>query len=123
MKKSIFLKSRLVARTSAFCLSVVFVLLLCVNAQAADITLKWDASVGATGYLIYRSVDMGVTWTMVQETGAVTEFALTGQPDALTLYRVGAFNAQGDAIRYDAGAWSWTNAPKPPAPATGIGIH
>ena len=104
-------------------LACIFVLLLCVNAQAADITLKWDASQGATGYRIYRSVDMGATWTMVQEVGAVTEFALTGQPDALTLYRVGAFNSLGDAIRYDAGAWSWAQAPKPPAPATGTGIQ
>jgi len=102
---------------------ILAILLFCTNVYAADITLKWDASVGATGYRIYRSVDMGATWTMVQETGAVTEFALTGQPDTLTLYRVGAFNSLGDAIRYDAGAWSWASAPKPPAPATGTGIQ
>lgn len=101
----------------------VIIVLMASSALAADITLKWDAQADATGFRIYRSVDMGTTWTMVQEVGNVTEYALTGQPDALTLYRIGAFNAQGDAIRYDAGAWSWTNAPKPPAQATGTGIH
>ena len=84
---------------------------------AADFTLKWDASPGATGYRIYRSVDMGATWTMVQETGNVTEFALTGQPDTLTLYRAGAFNGAGEQIRWDAGVFNWQSAPQPPAPA------
>lgn len=120
MKKLLDLR-KLVARTSAFCLSVVF--LLCVTAQAADFTLKWDASVGATGYRIYRSVDLGATWTMVQEVGNVTEFALTGQPDTLTLYRCSAFNGTGEAVRYTAGVFNWASAPKPPAQPSGTGIQ
>ena len=90
---------------------------------ADDITLKWEPEPGATGYRIYRSVDMGVTWTMVQEVGPVTEVLLTQQPDTLTLYRNSAFNALGEAIRYDAGAFSWKNAPKPPLSPRETGIH
>jgi hypothetical protein len=110
MKKLIWLLSLAVA-------------LLCVTAQAADFTLKWDATPNATGYRIYRSVDMGATWTMVQEVGAVTEYTLTGQPDALTLYRAGAFNGTGEVVRYTAGVFNWESAPQPPAQPTGAGIQ
>lgn len=82
-----------------------------IPAQAADFTLKWDASPGATGYRIYQSVDMGATWTMIQEVGAVTEVALTGQPDTLTLYRAGAFNSMGEAIYGTRRAYSTRQVP------------
>lgn len=98
-------------------------ILLAYPVWAADFTLKWDESPGATGYRIYRSVDLGATWTMVQEVGAVTEYTLTGQPDGLMLYRAGAFNAAGENIRYTAGVFNWETAPQPPAQPTGAGIQ
>ena len=89
---------------------------------AADINLRWDAVTDATGYRMYRSVDSGVTWTMVQEVGDVTTVALTGQPDTgIVLYRVAAFNANGEAIRSWSGAW-YNNEWKPPADPGGAGI-
>ena len=103
---------------------ILFMILLFAGmAQAADITLKWDAQTDATGFKIYRSLDSGVTWEVVQTVGAVTQVTLNGQPDTgLVMFRAAATNASGEEIRYEAGVWyngSW----KPPADPTGTGIQ
>lgn len=92
--------------------------------MAADVTLQWDAQADATGFRIYRSVDAGITWTMAQEVGNVTETTLTGQPDTgIVLYRAAAYNGNGESIRRNAGAWFWNDAPQPPSQPTGTGVN
>jgi hypothetical protein len=92
-------------------------------ASAADITLSWDAVQDATGYKIYASVDMGITWDAGFDVGNVTTHVCLTQPDSgLILYRVSAYNDQGEAIRFEAGAWyngSW----RPPDKVRGSGIE
>lgn len=106
-----------------FLMVLVLVFGLCTVSQAADISFKWDASTGATGYKIYRSVDNGATWTMVKDVGLVTEITLTAQPDTgLVIYRVSAYNTVGESVRHWSGAWynkSW----EPPGQPAGAGIR
>ena len=91
--------------------------------EAAEVTLSWDEQVG-TSFRIYRSTDLGETWTMVRETGHVNECTLEDQPDTgIVLYRIGAFNAIGESVRYTAGAWAWPDAPSPPSDPTGAGVQ
>lgn len=92
-------------------------------AIGADVPLQWDVSVGATGYMIFTSVDGGVTWDSGVDVGNVTTHVIGSVPDnGLILFRVGAYNSQGEAVQYKAGAWyngSW----KPPINPTGLGIQ
>jgi hypothetical protein len=94
-----------------------------VDAKAVDITLKWDAVQGATGYKIYQSVNQGTAWTMVKDTlTAITSTVITAPDTGLILYRVSAYNAQGEAINTGAGAW-YNGVWKLPANPVGVGIH
>lgn len=108
-------------------LIVLLITLLCLftalPAMAADCTLFWASQADATGFRVYRSVDMGVSWTMVQEVGNVTQVALTGQPDTgIVLYRIAAINVAGETIRRNAGQYLWKDAPAPPVAPAGTGI-
>jgi hypothetical protein len=100
-------------------------ILICIasTCSAADVKLSWDPSDGAVGYKIYMSTDQGQTWTAGIDVGAVVTYQYTGVQDAgLTLFRVSAYNGQGEAVRYNAGAWycgDW----KPPAVPTGVGVE
>lgn len=93
------------------------------DARAADVIFTWDASVGAEGYKVYISTDLGVTWAEERDAGAQTTFTWTGAPDSgLLLFRASAYNAQGEAIRTESGAWfngDW----KPPEQASSLGIQ
>lgn len=95
---------------------------LAAPAIAADLNLAWDASTGATGYKVQISTDQGATWGEARDTGNATTFTWTGAPDTgLTLFRVSAYNGQGETINYTKGAWhngSWTV----PAAATALGL-
>ena len=103
-------------------MAALLILFLAAPVWAADITLGWDAVTDVTGYRMYRSVDGGVTWTMAQEVGNVTEVTLTGQPDTgIVLYRVAAYNANGEAVRTWSGAW-YNKEWQPPANPGGAGI-
>lgn len=88
------------------------------GALAADVTLSWDASVGATSYKIQMSTDQGVTWAAERPVPTGTTFTWTAAPDTgLLLFRAVAVNGAGQAIRTDAGVWfngSW-KVPAPPA--------
>jgi hypothetical protein len=90
--------------------------------SAADLTLYWDAAPGATGYKLYASTDLGVTWSAPRDAGNVQTFIWTGAPSTgLVLFRIGAYNAQGEMIRTEAGAWyrgDW----ELPALAKGLGV-
>lgn len=89
---------------------------------AADFTLEWNAVPDATGYKLYRSVDSGVNWEQIEDVPGATEKALTGQPDTgLVLYRVSAYNANGETIRAWSGAW-YNGDWQPPSDPGGLGI-
>lgn len=98
------------------------VLLVASVTHAFDAPLAWDASPGATGYKVYASTDVGVTWSAARDAGNKTTFLWLGASDtALTLFRVSSYNAQGEAIRTEAGAWcnpAWVV----PTAAKGLGV-
>ena len=87
-------------------LILAMVLLLPVLCFSADLNLKWEASQGATGYKLYMSTDMGTTWQAPQDVGNVLTYTYVGVPDnVLVLFRVSAYNAVGEIITTDRGAW------------------
>ena len=92
-------------------------------AFGADVTLKWDASAGATGYKVQMSTDKGTTWSATRDAGDMTEYTWLGAPSTgLLLFRATAYNAAADAIRTDAGVWycgDWITPNKP----TGVGVE
>lgn len=89
---------------------------------AVDIPLKWDASIGATGYKIYKSEDMGVTWGTPVDVGNVTTYTYLAVIETkMVLFRVSAYSANGESIRYWSGAW-YDQRLKPIASPTGLGI-
>jgi hypothetical protein len=97
-------------------------LFLAVPLFAADVELYWDAAAGATGYKLYSSIDLGATWSAPVDVGNVQTYTWLGVSDAvLTLFRVGAYNAQGEMIRTEAGAW-YNGLWVLPALAKGLGV-
>ena len=93
------------------------------TALAADITLRFDPSVGATGYEIEMSTDLGVTWGGAQDTGGATTYTFVGVPeDMLVLFRAVAYNAAQEATRYYSGAW-YDHRNLPILPPSGAGIQ
>jgi len=103
-------------------LSLVFIFLASL-ALAADVDLKWEASSGATGYKIQKSVDLGVTWATAVDVGNVTTFKyLNVEENVLVLFRASAYNAAGESIRTWSGAW-YDHRKKPVASPTGTGIQ
>lgn len=90
---------------------------------AAEVNLKWDASAGATGYKIYKSIDQGVTWSTGVDVGNVVTFkVLNVEETVLVLFRVSAYNLTGEVIRTEYGAW-FDNRKKPPANPSGLGVN
>lgn len=88
---------------------------------AADVDLKWDASAGATGYKIQKSLDLGVTWLPAIDVGNVTTYKYTNvEENVLVLFRASAYNANGEAIRTWSGAW-FDQRKKPISAASGLG--
>ncbi len=72
----------------------------------ADITLNWLAAMGATGYKVYMSTDLGVTWTTPIDVGNVITYVYKNVvEDKKVLFKLAAYNTQGDAIINWAGAW------------------
>ena len=91
-------------------------------AQAADVTLSWDASTGATGYKLYKSLDIGKTWDTGVDVGNVTTFEYKDvEETGLVLFRASAYNTQGEAINYWAGCW-YNHKWRPPESTGGLGI-
>ncbi len=87
-------------------LLVLVMVLLPMMAFAADIDLTWDASVGATGYKIYKSEDMGATWGAPIDVGNVIVYKYLGVIETKMIhFRISAYNATGESIRYWSGAW------------------
>ena len=85
---------------------VLAILLMTTFSNAADLTLKWEASSGATGYRIYMSIDLGVTWLAPKDVGNVLTYIYLTVPDTtLVLFRLGAYNAAGEQLTSDRGCW------------------
>ena len=104
------------------CLILAIILALSTACYAATTTIMWDAVPGATGYKAYQSLDNGTTWTYVMQT-TTNQAAVTHGDTGVILLRVSAFNNTGEAIRLNAGIMVWPDAPQPPPPPTGLGVH
>ena len=64
------------------------------QAFAADVTLDWDASPGATGYKISLSRDMGGTWDAPVDAGTVKPYVYKNVPeDRVIFFKIAAYNA------------------------------
>jgi hypothetical protein len=99
----------------------VLVLTFAVTAHAADVTLKWDAADGATGYILEMSTDNGTTWVNPIDVGNVTTYQVTGVPDSgMVLFRNTAYNTVGQTVRYEAGAWFNGDWKQPSQPGLGV---
>lgn len=99
------------------------ILLFATPSLAADLHMAWDPSAGATGYKLQISLDHGVSWGEIRDTGSTTpEYTWVGAPNAgLVLFRVMAYSPQGEAWNTTHGVWAneeWV----PPPMASGLGI-
>lgn len=100
-----------------------FILMSFSFSEAADVSLKWDVSTGATGYKVYKSEDLGVTWGTPVDVGNVTTYIWTGIiEDKMILFRVSAYNANGESIRTWSGAW-YDHRLRPINSPSGTGIQ
>lgn len=103
--------------------SVVLIVLFASISLAADVSLKWDASTGATGYKIQKSVDLGVTWSTAIDVGNVITYTYTNvEENVLVIFRASAYNAVGESVRTWSGAW-FDSRKKPVATPSGQGIQ
>jgi hypothetical protein len=98
-------------------------------AAAGEVTLQWNESTGATSYPISMSVDNGATWAEIAEvapaancTGGRCALIYTAPDNQFVLFRYGARNAVGDAVRYREGAWHHSGWGPPPPPAQ-VGVQ
>lgn len=90
---------------------------------AAEVTLKWDPSEGATGYKIQKSVDIGVTWSPGVDVGNVTTYTYSNvEENVFVIFRASAYNAVGESIRTWSGAW-FDSRKKPVSAPSGQGIQ
>ena len=102
---------------------IILFLTLTVPVFAADINLRWDPVVGAAGYKIYKSLDLGVTWSPGMDVGNITTSAvLNVEENILVLFRVSAYNSIEEAIRTEYGAW-YDHRKKPIPKPSGLGIN
>ena len=105
-------------------IAVVFpILLLASLANAADVSMRWDASANATGYKIYKSEDQGQTWDSGLDVGNVTSYTYIGVIETgLVLFKISAYNAIGETIRHQDGVW-YDHTKIPPEQASGFGAE
>ena len=91
--------------------AMAMMLLAISSASAATLPAKWDAVPGATGYRVYMSIDLGKTWVKIDKDITGTTLTISNVPDTgLVLFRVGAFDTNGEAITMECGSWyngSW----------------
>jgi hypothetical protein len=96
--------------------------MLTVSAMAADISLTWDPSPGATGYMIAMSTDMGATWQTPIDVKLVRPYAYLNVPeDKMLIFKAGAYNSTGVTAwnNYAFAAYDHRHRLAPP---TGFGI-
>lgn len=106
-----------------FILLVLIYLIMPALVFAVDVDLKWDASIGATGYKVYKSEDIGVTWGTPIDVGNVLVYKyLSVIETKMVLFRVSAYNTVGESIRSWSGAF-YNYLWKTTSPPTGTGIQ
>jgi len=86
-------------------LTALLILFFAATANAADVSLSWDASPGATGYRIYQSVDQGIIWSEIGDVTGTSALATGIADTGLVLFRISAYNTQGESVRTWSGAW------------------
>ena len=72
---------------------------------AAEVTLDWNNTPGATLYEIDMSLDYGVTWKPAVEATSKPFVYVDVPEDCLVLFRITAFNNFGQTVNRYAGAW------------------
>ena len=104
------------------CVLAALILAFAVNGFAADVTLKWEAAPLATGYNLYYSTDLGITWSSPIDAGNVLEYEITGVPDiGVVLFRVGAYNSYAETLISWQGGW-YCGEWMPPGQALNLGV-
>ena len=101
---------------------ILAIVLLPATAFAADITIAWDAVDGATGYNLYQSFDTGATWSPGADMGNQTTASITVVDTGLVLFKIGAYNANGETINGWQGAW-FNHKWKPLDAPVGLGVQ
>ena len=102
---------------------ILAVFFMAVQAEAIDLEMAWNASANADSYKLYMSTDLGQSWSVGVDVGNVLTYVYPAVPDTgMVLFRVSAYNSQGEAVSYDRGAW-YNRDFAPPAPAAGFGIN
>lgn len=112
------------------CLFIVMLIAVCILISvlsgfvfSADLKLSWDPSDGATGYRVQISTDLGKTWSEPNDAGDSVTLTWMGAPDTgLILFRVSAYNSQGEAVNYNKGAW-YRGDRGAPAMASSLGLE
>jgi len=106
--------------TKLTCFGVISVLFLITSSWAVDLPVAWDAASGATGYKLYQSLDGGITWSPGADMGNVTSAVLVNVAETgLILYRLSAYNANGETITTWQGAW-YDHTKRPPDAPVGL---
>ena len=104
-------------------IALIFALISVTTAMAADVALQWEPVAEATGYKLYLSEDMGSTWDTPIDVGNVTTTVYPNVPeDKMVLFRVGAYNTNGETVRTWSGAW-YNKLWQPPTDTKGLGIN
>lgn len=119
-------------------LLVLVMLFMCSGSVlAADQYVEWRQSVGAAGYNIQTSVDLGATWAEVpnltyamfillnedtQETRRMAGATITFADNILVLARISAYNLGGETWRLESGVW-YNSAWMPLVAPTGLGAN
>ena len=76
--------------------SLIIFLMLTTTAFCADITLKWEAQPGMTGYRVYQSVPVNLgscvvqRWDVGTDVGNVLTYSVTGL-QGHTQFKIGAY--------------------------------
>jgi hypothetical protein len=84
------------------CYNLILIIVLCGfwgNALAADVHLEWDTSANATGYKIYKSEDLMISWDSGIDVGNVTNFTYPGVVENIWIcFKIGAYNGVAETI-------------------------
>ncbi len=92
-------------------------------AFADTVTLRWDASIGATSYKLYTSVDQGVTWNAGIDVGNVTQYVLINVSGTVfVMFKVSALNGTVESVTHWMGAW-YDGRKRPPDYTVGLGAR
>ncbi len=104
-------------------LYVIAIILVSSFALADSVTLKWDASTGATSYKLYTSIDQGVTWGTGLDVGNVTQYVMASVPGNVSvMFKVSALNGTVESVTHWMGAW-YDGRKRPPDYTVGLGAR